>query len=527
MGSPSTRTSIKIASIYIYLLPVIWVAILVALLTFSNILPFLPNEFVWIISAAYLIPYVITFSYGRYIGDPRDSQSSLPANRLIRVITIPIDLPYYLILRFIGSITAIITAIKDKKIFVLDNRKVIPLPPEGKEFDKYFTKQVENASKILSQINLLIITLGTYVPLTLASYFLLKEEGSLINRVTMFGIFLIISGLINYYSTRPTRKQRFGRDIEEENRIINPLLKSSFLIGIFLIPVMFVWAGFFQFGLTLTYIILFAGLSFLSVLAREKITIKGNLSLELMQSSGTDFQTYAPRIMVSGSLIMALVVYPLLKWYEVSGALQALTSIPAEILTIATGTFYASFISLLVMIIIARNMSEREYQGSRDSLAKNSLLYLYVFISLTFFGTFLIGITPSSIIVHNYNQNLFNIGIIFVSGAVLYMGVIEVPYRWGVKRERDEKLQKQIEHLEVIEQQIDEAFSNKSNPDFTLLLFYQRERLKSHVDELNKTSISLFRKLPLPAAAAAFLSGILMEIAVPRFTEVIQGILAR
>ncbi len=342
----------------------------------------------------------------------------------------------------------------------------------------------------------------------------------------MFGIFMIIFGLINYYSTRPTRKQRFGRSIEEENRIINPLLKSCFFIGIFLIPVMFVWAGFFQFELTFTYLILFAGLSFLSVLAKEPIIIKRNLFLRILQSSGVDMQTYAPRQMVSGSLITALVVYPLLKWYENSGVLETLTLIPAEILTIATGAFYASFFCLLVIIIIARNMY-REYKGSRDSLAKNSLLYLYVFISLTFFGTFIIGISPSSIIVHNYNQTIFNIGIIFASGGIMYLVAIEVPYRLGVKRERDKELQKQKEQLKDVEQQLDDAFSKKSYPDFTLLLFYQRERLKSHIDELNKMSVSLFKKLPLPAAAAAFLSGNLMQVAVPRITEVIQGILAR
>jgi hypothetical protein len=106
------------------------------------------------------------------------------------------------------------------------------------------------------------------------------------------------------------------------------------------------------------------------------------------------------------------------------------------------------------------------------------------------------------------------------------LGAIEIPYRLGVKRERDKKLEEQIEQLKGVEQQLDDAFSKKSYSDFTLL-FYQKERLKSHIDELNKTSISLFKKLPLPAAAAAFLSGILMQIAVPRITEVIQGILGR
>jgi hypothetical protein len=511
----------------------------VALLIFSDIFLFLPNEFLLIISAAFVIPYVFSFSYGTYIGIKPQDGHSLTRDRLLSMITSwNIDVAYYLIVyRFIGSLAGFITIIIKKKMVVADlaqdNRlaELIPIPREGKEFDSFYTKQIKKLSEVVSRFSMLIMTLGLYVPLTLASYFFLKEEGLSINRVTMFGVFMIIFGLINYYSTRPIAnrdrgsKQRFGLSVEEKNRIINPLLKSSFFIGIFLIPVMFIWAGFFQLELTLTYIILFAGLSSLSVLAREKITIKGNLSLELMESSGTDFQTYVPRVMVSGSLTMALVVYPLLKWYELSGALKALTSIPAVLLTIATGAFYASFIGLLVMIILAQNMSDRGYQGSRDSLAKNSLLYLYVFISLTFFGTFLIGITPSSIIVHHYNPNIFNIAVIFASGAIFYLGAIEIPYRLGVKRERDKNLQKQIEELKSVERQLDDAFSKKSYSDFTLLLFYQRERLKSHINELDKTSISLFRKLPLPAAAAAFLSGILMEIAVPRITEVMQGIL--
>ena len=106
------------------------------------------------------------------------------------------------------------------------------------------------------------------------------------------------------------------------------------------------------------------------------------------------------------------------------------------------------------------------------------------------------------------------------------MGAIEIPYRIGVKGERNKKLQKQKEELEAVEQQLDDAFSKKSYSDFTIL-FYQRDRLKSDIEELNKTTLSLFKKLPLPAAAAAFLSGILMQIAVPRITEVIQGILGR
>jgi hypothetical protein len=179
------------------------------------------------------------------------------------------------------------------------------------------------------------------------------------------------------------------------------------------------------------------------------------------------------------------------------------------------------------MIVMARNMSDSKYHDNRDSLARNSLLYLYVFISLTFFGTFIIGITPSSIIVHNYNQTIFNFGIIFASGGILYLGAIEIPYRSGVKRERNKKLKEQIAQLKGVEQQLDDTFLKKSYSDFTLLLFYQRERLKSNIDELNKTPISLFKQLPLPAAAAAFLSGILMQIAVPRITEVIEGILRR
>jgi len=557
---PNTRTVYKIDAIHAYALPIIWISILVALLIFSNSFRFLPNEFALIISAAFLIPSVI-FAYAEIYKEtkPGEGQPSSTVSRLLLISCSPFFLAYGLALKFVSFLWLLITTITKKKIMVselsdnnepvpvspsskqfdksftnesrkLRNAKIIPLPPMGNEFDRFYTKQGEILSKVIPNISALITTLALYVPLTLASYFLLSEEGLLINRVTLFGIFMIIFGIINYYSTRPNGKHRFGRDMEEQNRIINPLLKSCLFIGIFLIPAMFVWAGFFQLGLTLTYLVLFAGLAFLSVLAKERIIIKGNLFLRKLQSSPVDFQTYAPGQMVSGSLIMALVVYPLLKWYEISGALKGLTLLPAEILTIATAAFFASFICLLVLIVMARNMSDREYHGeyhgNRDFLARNSLLYLYVFISLTFFGTFIIGITPSSIIVHNYNQTTFNVGIIFASGGILYLGAIEIPYRIGVKGERNKKLQKQKEELEAVEQQLDDAFSKKSYSDFTIL-FYQRDRLKSDIEELNKTTLSLFKKLPLPAAAAAFLSGILMQIAVPRITEVIQGILGR
>jgi pheromone shutdown protein TraB len=178
-----------------------------------------------------------------------------------------------------------------------------------------------------------------------------------------------------------------------------------------------------------------------------------------------------------------------LKSYEIYGALQALTSASAEILTIAIGAFYASLISLSVIIIIARNMSDPGYQGSRDSLAKNSLLYLYVFITLTYFGTSLIGITPSSIITHSYNANIFNIGVIFASGAILYVGLIEVPYRLGAQEDRNRKLREETERLKDLEQQFNDVFSKNLHPDFAAL-FYQREWLKSRIDELNNTIAS-------------------------------------
>jgi hypothetical protein len=522
LSSLNTRVIYKIDHMCNYSLPIIWIAILTVLLFFSNTFLFLSNEFVLIISAAFLIPYVFNISYGSYIGAKSRKSQSLIVETLLNTIG---TLALVAIRGFPSRLRAFIIVIREKKILIPSNGELIPIPPAGKEFDTFFTEEVQKFKKIVSQFSAAILILGAYIPFTLASYFLFKEEGVLpINRVTIFGIFMIILGLINFYSARPIHKQRFGLSVEEENRVINPLLKSSFFIGIFLIPAMFVWAGYFDVGLTLTYILIFVGLTFLSVVARERIAIKGSLSLRLLESSGMDFQTYVPLQMISGSLIMAFVAYPFLKSYEVSGAIKALTSVPAEILTIAIGAFYASFISLLVMINIARNMSNPDYEGNRDSLAKNSLLYLYLFISLTFFGTFLVGITPSNVIVHNYNPTIFNVGVIFASGVILYAVLIELPYRLGAQRDRNRKLKQHSNQLKVLDQQLDDLFSKKLHSDFTLL-FYQSERLKSCIDELNKTPVSLFRRLPLPAAVAALLSGILMQIAVPRLTEVIQQIL--
>jgi hypothetical protein len=97
-----------------------------------------------------------------------------------------------------------------------------------------------------------------------------------------------------------------------------------------------------------------------------------------------------------------------------------------------------------------------------------------------------------------------------------------VPYRLGAQEDRNRKLREETERLKDLEQQFNDVFSKNLHPDFAAL-FYQREWLKSRIDELNKTPISLFKKIPLPATVAAFLSGILIEIAVPRFTEVISN----
>src|SRR5215217_4851160 len=113
LSSLNTKMIFKIDLICNYSLPIIWITILTVLLFFSNTFLFLSNEFILIITAAFLIPYVFSISYGSYVGAKNRKSQSLIVEILLDTVG---TLVLLAIRGFPSRLIAFITVIRKKKI---------------------------------------------------------------------------------------------------------------------------------------------------------------------------------------------------------------------------------------------------------------------------------------------------------------------------------------------------------------------------------------------------------------------------